>query len=242
MSELRHMKQIKIKPIAMQQAEDTFSLSAKADGLKQNIRELEMEVAQLEEQKNKLIQQTNERIKGEQAKWEEQKQQLMEQAQKEGYAKGFQSGEQKGKQTYDDVIQKINAMAELAKKDYYATIAQSKDAILDIAIASANKILRQQLPDHPELFQRVVNDCISEINDVSDVTIYVHPNQYEIVIQQKHELQQLLQEDARLLVKVKNTLPEFGCVIDCPSGQIDASVDTQLDQIRNALGEIRMEN
>ncbi|MDY0396363.1 flagellar assembly protein FliH [Virgibacillus halophilus] len=191
------------------------------------------------QKKKRVIQETAEWIEQEKTAWAKEKLRLIEQAKAAGYQEGFRVGEQTGIAQYDSLIAKINEFADTAQKDYVRTISQADDAIMQIAIAAADKILRRQLQHNPEAFYEIVVACIQEAGDAAKITIFVHPQQYEMLIHQKNELQNLLDENAKLLIKVSKTIPEFSCILEHPLGQIDASVDTQLGQIRQALEEIR---
>ena len=91
------------------------------------------------------------------------------------------------------------------------------------------------------LSSNVVALEIKEIKDQSVVSIYLHPANYEIVLEQKAELKKMLETDTKLSLYINDELAENSCVIKHPFGEIDASVDTQLEAIRNVLKDLTME-
>ena len=113
---------------------------------------------------------------------------------------------------------------------------------MELAVHVAEKILKVQLNDEPKSFLPIVLSAIETIKDQSMVSIYLHPNNYEEVIQQKDELIRSLDGDTKVSIYIDHKLKEHACVIEHPFGQIDASIDTQLQQLRKALLDVAMED
>lgn len=70
----------------------------------------------------------------------------------------------------------------------------------------------------------------------------MHPNNYKLVTQQKKELDLFVDRDIKVSVYINETLTENSCLIEHQFGQLDASIDTQLHEIRKVLQEINVEN
>ncbi|MFB4475339.1 flagellar assembly protein FliH, partial [Oceanobacillus caeni] len=58
----------------------------------------------------------------------------------------------------------------------------------------------------------------------------------------KQELTQLLENNLKLSIYVKEELDVNACIVEHPFGQIDASIDTQLSQIKQILQDVVQEN
>lgn len=75
------------------------------------------------------------------------------------------------------------------------------------------------------------------MREQSEVKVYVHPFYYEMLVQQKDELRAVFNQPTDIFIYPDEQLTENGCVIETPFGRIDASVDTQLQQIKQQLLE-----
>lgn len=53
---------------------------------------------------------------------------------------------------------------------------------------------------------------------------------------------ELFEETKRISIYADDTLLVNSCIVEHPYGQIDATIDTQLEQVRNALLEIASGN
>lgn len=240
-------KKIAIKPLHVIQKANNSSAKANVDrenemaNINDALQQARQELQQIKRQKEQLLQETEAAINDERKKWETEKQAYIEEAKREGFNAGLIEGKEEGKAQYRALIEKANACVEASLKDYDRTIAQSDEMIVELAVRSAEKIIKQHLSQHPESFVEIVKAAINELKDHAIVSIFLHPNNYEYVLKQKDELRQLIDTETRLAIYVKDDLEENGCVIEYPYGQIDASVDTQLEQIRAALQEKVME-
>lgn len=58
---------------------------------------------------------------------------------------------------------------------------------------------------------------------------------------QKEELEQIVRNDDVISIYTDRNLQEHSCIVKHPYGQIDVSIDTQLQQLKIALEEKVME-
>jgi len=199
------------------------------------------ELERIKAEQDQLLRTTNEQIQKEKSGWELEKEQLTEQAKSEGYYEGLILGKEEAHNQYKGLIDQANSIIESAQKDYFTTIDQNEETIIDLAIHTAEKVVQQKIADTPEVMLRIVRAAIQDIKDKSKLMIYLSPENYEYVLHQKHELLRILDNKADLSIYMNEQLSENACVIEHPYGQIDASVDTQLAQIRQILHELVME-
>ncbi|WP_217585608.1 flagellar assembly protein FliH [Lentibacillus saliphilus] len=205
------------------------------------LQQLVNRIENLKAEEQKLITQTKASVEKERAAWETEKQQLMLQAKEQGYQAGYNAGEQEAMNTYHERLTKANTLIEQSRVDYHATVSKSEDAIIHLAMKTAEKIICQKLDEHPESYGDIVKSAIQELKSQTVISVYLHPDNYEHVLKQKEELSNLINPKAQLSIYVSSDLTKHNCLIEHPYGQIDVGVDTQLKQIRHALQEKVME-
>jgi flagellar assembly protein FliH len=242
---LHEKKTIRIKQVdklkKQQPTEKEEIFSAKRQAERELIKSKE-ELKQINKEKETQIANTKKVINKEKEDWQEEKKKLMAQAEKEGYEAGFLQGKEKSMKEFSTLIEQANNIMDTALTDYNKTIEKSEEKIMDLAIYTASKVMKQKIEDDPASFIPIVKAAMKELKDQRVITIYLHPDNYQTVMEQKDELVHILEDDMKLSIYAKENLTENGCLIHHPFGQIDASVDTQLEQIRKALFEIVMEN
>ncbi|SES75062.1 flagellar assembly protein FliH [Oceanobacillus limi] len=244
-SHYQSKKLIEIKPIKIEKEINENQETVLLDSIheKENkLTELRNEVEKLTKQKEATLLETKQQIENEKKNWEDEKQQLVEVAKEEGYQIGFNQGKEEGYNECSNLLEQANSILQSARNDYHATIEKSDDSIIELAIHVAEKIMKQQINDHPESFVPIVKEAIHSLKDKSLITIYLHPSNHEYVLQQKKELQHIVEKQAELSILVDESAKEGTCIIEHPFGKVDASIDTQLTQLRDVLFEVIMEN
>lgn len=235
-------RKIQIKPIKQIEKESTNTSSEEEPMIESDrLMKLKEEIRELEEvgrSKRIEIQST---IEKEKESWKEEKKRWIEEAKQEGFQAGFKSGETKSLTQYKTLLDEANHIVDLVKIDYQKTLERTDDMIIDLAIHTAEKILDKKLTETPENFIEIVKAALKAINDQKVISIYLHPTDYETVLLQKGELKRIVENDTKLSLYINDELHEGDCIIEHPFGRIDASVDTQLGEIRNALRELILE-
>ncbi|WP_246939945.1 flagellar assembly protein FliH [Bacillus pinisoli] len=185
-----------------------------------------------------MLQQVQDQISELKAEWELEKKFLMEAAQQEGFQVGLQQGEQAAKQEYSTLITEANQIVEQAKVSYTEQLEQAEETILKLGLKVADKILKVHLDETREDFIQVVKQAIKEVKDYADVNIIVHPSVYELVYAQIDELKALFNGDKSLYIYSNEELSNYGCLIESSFGRIDASIDSQLNELKVKLLEL----
>lgn len=174
----------------------------------------------------------------EQESWLNEKQALAEQAYKEGYDQGLQEGRHEGIKQYQLQLEEARQTTALSKQDYLEKIDSSQGVIVDLAVKLAEKILSQELAAAKESFTVLVKQLIKEVKDYEEIKLFVHPEQFSMLLQQKDELKQLLTSNSDLYIYADEELTVGGCYAETSFGRIDASIDTQLQQLKKQLIEM----
>ncbi|MGE7601794.1 flagellar assembly protein FliH [Peribacillus sp. NPDC097675] len=171
--------------------------------------------------------------------WEQQEKKLyIEQAQKEGYQQGIEDGIQKGYNEIAGDIAFAKEVIEASKNDYQQHLESSESVILDLALTVAKKIIGLQLENEEETFLSLVKGAIKEARDYREVQIHIHPARYPSILSHKEELISIFPKDTELYIYPDDELEESSCIIESENGRIDASVDSQLQEIKVKLTEL----
>lgn len=236
---VKESKVIGIKPIKISLetadgTEEALSFQAEKERSAQYLQDAKTEADQMLTAAKKAVEEQR-------MQWESERQEFIEQAQLEGYQKGFAAGQQEGLQSYQAKMEEAHKLIELAQQDYKATVESSEDVLLDLGLKLAEKILHEKLEKEPESYLSIVKGAIADWKERSDLRLYVHTDSYELVLQQKEELTLLTGKDFDLMIMPQHDLPVGGCILETKHGRIDASIDSQLTVLREKLFEIRRE-
>lgn len=161
----------------------------------------------------------------------EEAQSIKEAAAKEGYQDGLE-------QAKADILDVKNAITSFlgAKQAVFDYIAPD---ILEISVEIAQKIIKKELQQDPNVILDNILALLKTLSkEETKITLRVNPAQVSLL---KSEVPSLLNEaglDAKVLVVPDETIMEGGCVVTTTNGVIDATIETQLAVISEALREI----
>ena len=170
-----------------------------------------------------------------------------EEAQKEGHEEGIRLGREEGEKLVraemEAFIKETNAKAEKTLRDARAAtrdyVQQAEEDIVAIAMAAVEKILPQHFIDVPQVVLPVVREALLKVKDQKELTIRVAPDAYDLVLMARDEFRSLLVgANAELFIESDEGLRPGDCVIETPSGSVDARLATQIELVRQAVREV----
>lgn len=168
---------------------------------------------------------------------QKQAEEIYKQAEENGYNEGFQHGLQEGRKQYETFIEQAKEVVLASKNDYFQRLEEAEPLIVQLSLKVAEKIIAAKLDENPDHFISLVKEVINEVREQDHVKLYIHPSWYEATLAHKQELRLLLPNCENIYIYPDAQLEENGCTIETPYGKVDASVDSQLTEIKHALLE-----
>ncbi|HEX6922452.1 MAG TPA: flagellar assembly protein FliH, partial [Bacillales bacterium] len=159
----------------------------------------------------------------------------LEEAKRKGWEQGYQLGLDEGKQQYEKLITDAKQTVDATKVAHQERLDETEYDILQLGLRIAGKIVGTVLPEEPERWLEMVKKAISEVKEYEEIRLIVHHKWYEFMLSHQKEFEALLKNSAEFYIYPEMTEDEFTCVIEFPSGRIDAGVDSQLSEIKSKL-------
>ena len=161
----------------------------------------------------------------------EEAQSIKEAAAKEGYAEGLA-------QAKADVEEVRNSIAGFisAKQEVFDAVSPY---ILEMSIDIAKKIIKRELDQDPSLIIDNIQKLLKTLSkEEVKITLRVNPIQVSLVKTEVPEMMNNAGLDAKVMVVPDENIMEGGCLLTTSNGVIDATIETQLSVISEALKEI----
>ncbi|WP_404335972.1 FliH/SctL family protein [Planococcus rifietoensis] len=244
---IRSTEQSGTKIIGLRKVETRRPFEAQADSdVEQYGVRLKEEVSGLEQQLDTLRKQLAEEQQqayAEMAEWREtQQQQALEQAEQQGQAAaeaGFQEGFTQGlAQAEADFLQKRELMESLiaaAYEEQRRIIRESEPFLLSLSTEIARKIIRNELMQDDVQLLSIIRHALRQADDTEEVAIHVALEDYPAMLPFEDELKSYIRAGAELkLMPVAGQTPS-GCTIHTKNGSFDATLDSQLNEIKKQL-------
>jgi len=169
---------------------------------------------------------------------------LRQQAQKEGYQEGFDQGMaealQQGKEECErkaaGQIEAVSKFLEAAAREHNDLIDQSKEELKDLAIAIAEKVIRISLKSSSDVLLRMIEAATEKHKRCEWAHIYIADCDTKGMAYTLPELSAALGNISERVRIIPMMDDESGtCIIEMPDEIIDASLSTQMGNIRDIL-------
>ncbi len=182
---------------------------------------------------------------------------ITQEAEEQGYREGYEKGNKQGYvDGYEAAHQEMTEKMEKEVDSYTCqmrqiidSVTEEKERLLDqylddlkkICLAVSEKIIQVSLRSSGEVIKRMIVAATDKIKKTQWAKIYISRQDSEMIVKGDA---QLLQEMARLTDNLKVVVMEKEtpgtCIIELPDEIVDASVGTQLENIRDILNNARL--
>ena len=161
----------------------------------------------------------------------EEAQSIKEAAAKEGYQEGLLQA----KADIEDVKNALTSFVG-AKQEVFEYIAPD---ILEISVEIAQKIIKKELQQDPTIILDNIMEILKGLSkEETKITLRVNPSQVSLLKSEIPNAMSNVGLDAKVLIVPDDTVMEGGCMVITTNGVIDATIETQLAVISEALKEI----
>lgn len=156
---------------------------------------------------------------------------IREAALKEGYQAGLQQAKSDLQEFRESLTQFMNA-----PNDVYGYIAPD---ILEISVDIAKKIIKKEIEEDPQVLFNTIADVLKTLSkDESKITLQVNPSEANALKQAVPEILDTAGLNAKVIVLPDEEVSEGGCLITTDNGVVDATIETRIDLITEALREL----
>jgi len=156
---------------------------------------------------------------------------IKEAAIKEGYEAGLHNAKADVDEVKDAIKEFIGAKQEVF--DYIAPY------IMNISLDIAKKIIKKEVKEDPMLILDNIAEVLKKLSkEETKITLKVNPMQVSLVRTEIPEIVSNTGLDAKIMIIPDESIMEGGCMVTTTNGVIDATIETQLSVISEALKEL----
>lgn len=180
----------------------------------------------------------------------EAREELQMTAVQEAYNAGVEEGRRvQAKIDQDEFEKKLTIIAEQADESLMELIQRDMmerdswfssltDEIMKVSFAVGRQIVNREIQQDPSIVERIVRRAVYYLAQRKDVEIRVNQDDCERVRELIHSFQEGGERFITAVVTPDNSISKGGCIIESPSGIVDATIDRQLLEIESEVGRI----
>jgi flagellar assembly protein FliH len=127
------------------------------------------------------------------------------------------------------------AALEQWERERAEMLLAAREDVLAFALTATRKITTRMVHTDPSVVQDQLAEALSMLASPSALTIVINPADRPLVEEVLPELVAQIQSCAHVSLRDEAAVSRGGCIVGTAGGEIDASIETQLDRIAEAL-------
>ncbi|MCK4871293.1 MAG: hypothetical protein KAS72_01065 [Phycisphaerales bacterium] len=160
-----------------------------------------------------------------------------------GYEAGYQAGLEQGRteareELHGDLLMLLDqwskALAHL-EEDRDQILRQAREDVLRLALAIARRVTVAAAAQAPETIVEQAVKAIALITQPSELRITVNPTDVDRLEQALPQLAERFTASRHASITADSSITSGGCIVAYGKGMIDATIDTQIRRLVNAL-------
>lgn len=156
-----------------------------------------------------------------------------EEARQQGYQDGLTAGEAKLEQAsraLSDALAEIQHLRE-------SVLINSRQDMLNLVMTIAEQLVQQELTLKADAILPVVERALKSAVRSENMRVKVHPGDLETVTEHKPLFLASVSGLTAISFEADASMTPGGCKIESDLGEVDATLETQLEEIRSALAD-----
>jgi flagellar assembly protein FliH len=163
---------------------------------------------------------------------------VFEEAKKKGYSEGFNEGRKEALKSMEEGIENIfkgSESIDMFKNELYGDVKQD---VINLSLNIAKTIVKSETAANSDLIVQIIADAINKSSDAVNFTICLNPADYNVLNKNPETVKNFIAREANIdFLPDANLLPG-DTVIKTDFGEIDARIETQLEQIKKIFTKV----
>lgn len=153
----------------------------------------------------------------------------------EGFAQGTQAGMEEGRRQSQEIIDRMADIADRIETAWGELIAAHESRIIELVIRSVEKVVYGQAATDQEMVKRAIIEAFQVVPEPVNVQISVNPKDYDYIETVKADFFTRIQALKDVSVTPDPAIHPGGCNIRTKYGEVDATLESRLEAIRECL-------
>lgn len=170
----------------------------------------------------------------------ERSQQEKEEAYKNGYSDGFQMGTAKGQEEAARISGEFNQLITDVRNQRGEIFRQAELEIVELALAIARKIISVHAELMPDIVIDSARKAVKLLLDRTSLVVKVAPEQETFIRENLDRLYEMDDRIQKIDIETDRRVGPGGCMLDTESGNVDARIETELQNIEDALRQANL--
>jgi flagellar assembly protein FliH len=164
-----------------------------------------------------------------------------EQIKEQGYQEGFEAGRQEGMQQRfqesEYLAHQMSAVIEQLASLRQVVRFQAEQELVQLSVLIAKRVIIQELELNPEMLQNILRKALKEIETMGRIQVFLHPEDFEFIQNTGVDLEQYMDEDQTLSIKVNPDAEPGSIYIETDDNALNFTLQQQFEQVEEELSQ-----
>jgi len=210
-----------------------------------------LDLGDLDRQAKRIVESAREKAQAVLDDAQREAQQMIEQADAIGHEQGFQRGKEEGREQgmregREQVIAELKPQLEQLCQSWTDALSHwetkrnemllaAREDVLAFAVAMGEKIVFRTLEVDCSIIEDQLAEALSLLSQPSSVMISINPQDRTLVEEVLPDLLRNASQCKQAIIRDDEAITRGGCVLSTAGGAVDATIETQLDRIVEAI-------
>ncbi len=153
------------------------------------------------------------------------------------FEEGTRNGLEKAEEDYGSATRSLFTICQQLDSIRETIIANSSRELQEFAISLAERIVRSPFTENRETIIATLEEALGQAIKSDEFTIFVSPDDYEIVMEKSADLVEGLSGLSKIIIKKDSEIEAGGARIESENCTIDATLASQFDMIREEMAK-----
>jgi len=169
----------------------------------------------------------------------QQTEQKITEVRKNAYEQGFSEGVTKGSETQKNevltVMDTLRTLMEEVGTFKEKTLEASEKQLLDLCFSMAEMVVHQEISQDKRVILSVLKAAFRNIVERENIKIRINPDDYQYMVEIKTDFINSMDGVRNVFFEEDGSISRGGAVIETSSGEVDARISEQLNEIKSGI-------
>jgi len=170
--------------------------------------------------------------------FEEKESAVFEEARKKGYSDGFEQGKRDVLKSMEEGVKNIFRASESIERFKNELYEDVKQDVIKLSLKIAETIVKAETAADSSLIAGIIADAVNKTSDSVKFTVCLNPADYGVLNKNPEAVKNFIEKQASINFMPDANLPGGGVIIKTDFGEIDARIETQLEQIKKIFTKV----
>jgi flagellar biosynthesis/type III secretory pathway protein FliH len=153
----------------------------------------------------------------------------------EGYEQGIAAGMAAAEQQMAGILQRLQSVVGNVHETHSGFFRAAERQVVDLALQIAQKVIEREVENMPDLAINVIRAALEEMDARTAVRVRVNPDDEELLRRRWSQVVPPGVGADRIELQKDERVQTGGAIIETSHGQVDAQLESKLQQLGNAL-------